>query len=361
MKKFLLGLIAVMVLSIIFVTMPKKEESEKAEVGTEDTEALDSLDGFFIETLSDKDIYYHLEETGATREFLPDSVRGLVDDLTDAANGFAIMRAAYCDAELWFRMGMVINDKIGKVRTDVIKDEGVRIAAEKYVRTLVDVLPKDTALWDERDSVVWDKVWRAYTSYGDKLSDRFALKHYGKITEKDVEKYLDIRLFIPKFDSIYALRKDQSEENERYLKMMAQQALDFDRKCLYTIELAHQSRYDEAHPALPMLEELMVAKQYSRYLHEVWRTWRCVKQIGISPSRDGMIPNLEYNQMRFRCLNTVLRQIIDHPKDIMAINQFLFMASYDNIIRYSSYMFGNSAPLEQMVLFPEILEDNEDN
>ena len=356
MKKFIFGVLAVIVIGIVIVSLPKSSHINTEKDVGEATD--DSLDGFYIETLSDKDIYYHVDEAGVCREFLSDSVRGLVDDLTDAANGFAIMRDAYCDAELWFRFGMIVNDEIGNIKTDVIKDEGIRIAAEKYVKTLVDVLPRDTTLWDERDSVVWDKVWEAYTSYGDILSKRFALDHYGKITVEDVDKFLDGRKFISNYDSIYALRLEQSEENERYLKKMAQQASDLDRKSLYTIEYAHQRRYEESHPALPMLEELMVSKEYSRYLYEVWQTWRCVKQVGISPSRDGMIQNLEYNQMRFRCLNTVLKQIVNHPKDIMAINQFMFLASYDNIIRYSSYMFGNSAPLEQMMLFPEILDDH---
>ena len=46
-----------------------------------------------------------------------------------------------------------------------------------------------------------------------------------------------------------------------------------------------------------------------------------------------------------------------NPKDIYAINDFCFLATYDNITRYSEFMFGNSAPLEHMMLFPEILED----
>jgi hypothetical protein len=56
---------------------------------------------------------------------------------------------------------------------------------------------------------------------------------------------------------------------------------------------------------------------------------------------------------------------IQNPKDIYAINDFCFLATYDNITRYSEFMFGNSAPLEHMMLFPEILEDadeeNEDD
>lgn len=77
-----------------------------------------------------------------------------------------------------------------------------------------------------------------------------------------------------------------------------------------------------------------------------------------SPSRDGMILNLEYNKMRYKCLKTILDQIMQDPKDIYAINDFCFLATYDNITRYSEFMYGNSAPLEHMMLFPEILDDN---
>lgn len=194
-------------------------------------------------------------------------------------------------------------------------------------------------------------------TYGDKLSSRFALDHYGKITKKDVVNYMAIRQFIPNYDSIYNLRHNQSEEDERYLLMMAEQTPNFDRECLYTVEYAHQRRHEEPHNAIPMLEKLMESGRFSRYLHEVWRTWRCLRQVAESPSRDGMILNLEYNKMRYRCMNTILRQIIKNPKDIYAINDFCFLATYDNIIRYSDYMFGNSAPLEQMMLFPEIQEE----
>ena len=105
----------------------------------------------------------------------------------------------------------------------------------------------------------------------------------------------------------------------------------------------------------------MKSGKNSRYLHEVWRTWRCLKQLEISPSRDGMILNLKYNKMRYRCLNTILKQIVKNPHDIKAINDFCYLATCDNIIRYCDYLFGNSAPLEQMMLFPEILMDDEEN
>ena len=352
MKRLIFGIVAVIIISIVVIAIPKSTfgKDEDKQNDEKNVENIDSSNGFYIETLSDKDIYFKADTT------LPDIP--VVNDMLDMANGYAIMRAVYCDAELWFRFGMVVNDEIGRVKANIIKDKEIRAATEKYVRILVDILPRDTALWSQSDSVLWDKVWEADMTFGDKLTSRFALSHYGDITEKDVEKYMDKKQFIPNYDSIYDLRHKLSEENERYLLLMAEQTPNFDRECLYTVEYAHQRRHEEPHNAIPMLEQLMTSGKFSRYLNEVWRTWRCLRQVAESPSRDGMILNLEYNKMRYRCLNTILRRIIGNPQDIYAINDFCFLATYDNIIRYSEYMFGNSAPLEHMMLFPEIFEDN---
>lgn len=356
MKKFIFSIICLIVVAIVVASVFQKKE-ETSNQGTEENNVIDNCgDGFYIETLSDKDIY--CPGTYVCVSLMPQPKRELYGDMISLANSYAILRAAYCDAELWFRFGMVVNDSIGQVHLDSVWDLEARNAVDKYVKTLVDILPRDTALWNQSDSILWDKVWSAYTTCADKLSKRFALRHYGKITEKDVVKYMDIKQFIPNYDSIYDLRHKQSEENERYLLLMAEQTPSFDRECLYTIEYAHQRRHEEPHKAIPMLEKLMESGKFSRYLHEVWRTWRCLRQVAESPSRDGMILNLEYNKMRYKCLKTILTQIMQDPKDIYAINDFCFLATYDNITRYSEFMFGNSAPLEHMMLFPEILDDD---
>ena len=357
MKKFIFSIICLIVVAIVVASVFQKKE-ETSNQGTEENNVIDNCgDGFYIETLSDKDIY--CPGTYVCVSLMPQPKRELYGDMISLANSYAILRAAYCDAELWFRFGMVVNDSIGQVHLDSVWDLEARNAVDKYVKTLVDILPRDTTLWDQSDSILWDKVWSAYTTCADKLSKRFSLNHYGKITEKDVVRYMNIEQFIPNYDSIYDLRRKQSEENERYLLLMAEQTPSFDRECLYTIEYAHQRRHEEPHKAIPMLEKLMESGKFSRYLHEVWRTWRCLRQVAESPSRDGMILNLEYNKMRYKCLKTILTQIMQDPKDIYAINDFCFLATYDNITRYSEFMFGNSAPLEHMMLFPEILDDDE--
>ena len=343
------------------VFLPKYTEEPECGMQTkeitkdEDDDDFDdeNLKEFGIKPLSDQNIYFKAKME------LPNNP--VVYDMVDVANGYAILRAAYCDAELWFRFRMNVVDAIGSIKTYVIKDEEIRTATEKYIKALTNVLPRDTILWQPVDSILWEKVSDAYANYAISLSSRYALDRYGKITKEDVKAYMDIKQFLPQYDSIFNMRKKQKEEYARYLWLMAEQTPNFDRECIYTVEFAHQLRHKEPHPAIPKLEELMKSGKYSRYLHEVWRTWRCLKQLEISPSRDGMILNLKYNKMRYRCLNTILKQIVKNPRDIKAINDFCLLATCDNIIRYCDYLFGNSAPLEQMMLFPEILMDDEED
>ena len=288
-------------------------------------EIAENTNVFHIETLSDKKIYSPAHYSSVCYD-----VPQIKIELVSITNSYAILNAAYCDAELWLRFGRVVNDSIRHISFDSVWDEEARNAVEEYVNTLVDIRSPS-------DSVLWNKVRTAYRTCAVKLSERFSLKRYGSITEKDVEKYMDARQFIPNYDSIYDLRHKQSEENEKFLLALAEQTTDFDSKCLYTIEYAHQCRSRVHKRAVSILASLMKSGKYSRYLNEVWRTWRCLRQLEESPSRDGMIPNLEYNKMRYCCLETIKDRVYN-------------MASYGNITRYSEYMYGNSVGLEQMML-----------
>lgn len=348
-KRVLMIIIALVALVDIGVLV---RERWLSQYGLEDNkEIAESTNGFHIETLSDKKIYSPAHYSSVCFD-----VPQIKKELVSITNSYAILNAAYCDAELWFRFGRVVNDSIKQISFDSVWNEDARNAVEEYVNTLVYVLPRDTALWAPADAVLWDKVWTAYRTCAVKLAERFSLKRYGNITEKDVEKYMDARQFIPNYDSIYDMRRKQSVENEKFLLNMAEQATDFDSKCLYAIEYAHQSRRNVNNRAVSMLASLMKSGKYSRYLNEVWRTWRCLRQLEESPSRDGMIPNLEYNKMRFCCLETIKNRVYKNQKDIFAMNDFCFMASFGNITRYSEYVYGNSVGVERMLLFPELLK-----
>ena len=128
MKKFIFGFAVLILVGIIIVSFPKQrnEDGKLKEAAAEDN--VDADNWFYIETLSNKDIYFKADT------LLPDNP--VINDMVDVANGYAILRAAYCDAELWFRFGEVVNDTIGLLKTNVIKDKDMREAAEHYVKTL---------------------------------------------------------------------------------------------------------------------------------------------------------------------------------------------------------------------------------
>ena len=147
MRKFILGVVAIILVGIVVMSLPKQGKEEDKQVADGGVEPLEGDDGFYIGTLSDKDIYFKADTV------LPDNT--VINDMIDVANGYAILRAAYCDAELWFRFGMVVNNEIGRLETGTIKDADIRMAAEQYVRKIVLIMPVDTAKKNETDSLLF--------------------------------------------------------------------------------------------------------------------------------------------------------------------------------------------------------------
>ena len=90
MKKFILGIVAIILVGIVVVSLPKQGKEEDKQVADAGVEPLEGDDCFYIGTLSDKDIYFKADTV------LPDNP--VVNDMMDLANGYAILRAAYCDA-----------------------------------------------------------------------------------------------------------------------------------------------------------------------------------------------------------------------------------------------------------------------
>ena len=147
MRKFIFGVVAIILVGIVVVSLPKQGKEEDKQVADGGVEPLEGDDGFYIGTLSDKDIYFKADTV------LPDNT--VINDMMDIANGYTILRAAYCDAELWFRFGMVVNNEIGRLETGTIKDADIRMAAEQYVRKIVLIMPVDTAKKNETDSLLF--------------------------------------------------------------------------------------------------------------------------------------------------------------------------------------------------------------
>ena len=58
MKKFIFGIVAIIVVGIVVVSLPKQGKEEDKPIVEAGEETIEDDDGFCIEALSDKDIYF---------------------------------------------------------------------------------------------------------------------------------------------------------------------------------------------------------------------------------------------------------------------------------------------------------------
>lgn len=112
---------------------------------------------------------------------------------------------------------------------------------------------------------------------------------------------------------------------------------------------------------LKIIEELLDDGRYSHFLFFLWRIWRCDGQL--SDEKEGLstwsqIPNKLYNEKRHAIAVATLKHIVDHPDDVVAVNQFLITVSFDNILRGSGLPMENEIFTELFYLGLETFEED---
>ena len=81
--------------------------------------------------------------------------------------------------------------------------------------------------------------------------------------------------------------------------------IDLDRRAVLALELAQIDEWDGA----ILLGDIMESGLYTKYLLEVWLSWRARAQMNYSPSSFSMIPNNYFDRLRVKCLNTFLSRL----------------------------------------------------
>lgn len=113
---------------------------------------------------------------------------------------------------------------------------------------------------------------------------------------------------------------------------------DIDKRAALALEYV-QWRETEG---LEMLGDIMESGIYTKYLLEIWYTWRAICQsFSFSASSSGFIPNRYYSKMKVKCANTILRHI-QETDDLMAKCLLDELLMYPMINRYGSIL-GNEA------------------
>ena len=279
-------------------------------------------------------------------------VNPIVRDLADYYNALIMFSNCISDSETAERFGeddpnvySTMADSIALLDVTVIRNDTlrqlmkqVRSSMESYVRHM----PKSKS----------DKVEQS----SDKLFEYLNTK-VNPIIESTRDAYwaYDARKpFYDNFDSILVLRGKSNKAYQQELLTQIHLAKTPAERHIYAIEFAHSDSAN-AHflPGAAVLNrEFVEIGLYSPYLSEMWRTWRASVSTLMGASSWSYIPNLHYNIKRRQIAEIIIKQIEEHPDDILAQGVLIDLAGMDNISRYGS-LFGNAAMLEQMTMFPE--------
>lgn len=152
-----------------------------------------------------------------------------------------------------------------------------------------------------------DRAFSEYRNYFDTVPKLFSEEVYDEYSEK-MDDWYDKRNYVSEIDMIQLLRvKDKAKLTDRQLehfRKAVESEPDIDRRAILALEYV---KWDEWNGAV-LLGEILESGQYTRYLYETWITWRAVVQIShIGPSSFCVIPNNYFDQVRVKCLETMLR------------------------------------------------------
>ncbi len=128
------------------------------------------------------------------------------------------------------------------------------------------------------------------------------------------------------------------------LEKIIAQTEDFQERSIYMIESADESiiNLELSEEALKIYESIFNQKEYSLYLFEAWMKWRCVYQDeNGGSSKSSEIFNPYFEKKRREIAQVIFKHIQDNPKDKMAKNQFIALATHDIVRIYGEYPYGN--------------------
>lgn len=231
-----------------------------------------------------------------------------------------------------------------------IKNDTIRTCAEKYREQVVEIMKKSEA----GNSDILDVTYRY-------------LQDVMNASQGSIYKpFDDFQVLYDLQDTMFADMKRLTEKTiNKYVETPADERLSmmlgalnscktFDEQCSLLIYWADRKESrQENFWIIAVSERLMESGKYNPLIEQIWAMWRCLKQwycYGLS--RDSIIPNDEFNEMRKKCYVTIVDRMERHPGDILALGCSINIAGRYNMNRYGRYYFGNESSIEMMELMP---------
>lgn len=191
------------------------------------------------------------------------------------------------------------------------------------------------------------------------------LENLYEVSDKFLNPFMGRHLSDEKFDPSKIL----TNYNETHLKMMIggqRTALlkevlsetDFQKKCVLAREFAcanYKSSKRNDKELIAIIDPILRSNEYSPLLYDLWLIWRTALQKNIfgSPSNDGAMYNLFYNNMRNHIAVVCITHLMRNPQDKVAFNKFAELTFKENITRTNSFGFGNNSLSDERSLYDE--------
>lgn len=348
MKKISSLIVATSVM-VLFVCCNKSQNDNNDITSTTTGSSFEFSNEENVPTLSDKDLWLRVNYSSLKSN--------ISKQLVDAYNAAVVQNSIISDLETYIRFYQPINTKKAIESIDVtkVKDRETSNKLNAYKKEILHYYdyPFDGEFFD----LLYDP-WGDKNKLFDYLSKRYNISKFGSLNE---DEYFNAYNNCPSVPDWTELKERRGKYKLiSILRSKYKNAKDFDARCIYAIELSHayETYWDEwqdpnfQNPAIPIMESLMNEKKYSLYLYEIWLKWRVLSQNSKGDSKDSEIPHQFYNEFRNICACTILTYIEENPKDILAINEFLMLASKENFSRYG-FTFGNDNLIDRVNLFPD--------
>ena len=172
--------------------------------------------------------------------------------------------------------------------------------------------------------------------------------------EKEFWDWYDKEQFVPGISELIKMNMwgyegDQLSEEQlaQFIEQLKQRVLsekDIDKRAILALELV---KFNPTYGSV-YLGDIIESGIYTRYLLEVWISWRASAQDYHSPSSFSVIPNNYYDMLRVVCLNTFLRhcQSVDDYRARCLMDNLILC----EIVHRTGSIAGNSSFLTRMHL-----------
>lgn len=168
--------------------------------------------------------------------------------------------------------------------------------------------------------------------------------------EKEFWDWYDKEQFVPGISNLIKMNMQGyeggklSDEQMEQLRQRVMGEKDIDKRSVLALELAKFNPLDGA----VLLGDIIESGIYTRYLLEVWISWRASAQDYHSPSSFSVIPNNYYDMLRTVCLNTFLRHC--QSEDDFRARCLMDNLILCEIVHRMGSLAGNSSFLTRMHL-----------